>query len=60
MGELTAILLAILGTFVIATHGQLGNLALTPVGLFWGLFSAVTYTLYLLLPIKLIHNGGAS
>ncbi|EMC53409.1 TPA: DMT family transporter [Streptococcus mutans] len=59
MGELTAILLAILGTFIIATHGQLGNLALTPVGLFWGLFSAVTYTLYMLLPIKLIHKWGS-
>ncbi|EMP67064.1 DMT family transporter [Streptococcus mutans] len=59
MGELTAILLAILGTFVIATHGQMSNLALSPVGLFWGLFSAVTYTLYMLLPIKLIHKWGS-
>ncbi|MCB5014604.1 DMT family transporter [Streptococcus mutans] len=59
MGELTAILLAILGTFVIATHGQMGNLALSPVGLFWGLFSAVTYTLYMLLPIKLIQEWGS-
>ncbi|EMB89421.1 putative integral membrane protein, permease [Streptococcus mutans NMT4863] len=59
MGELTAILLAILGTFIIATHGQLGNLALTPAGLFWGLFSAVTYTLYMLLSIKLIHKWGS-
>ncbi|HHK5584460.1 TPA: DMT family transporter [Streptococcus mutans] len=59
MGELTAILLAILGTFIIATHGQLGNLALTPAGLFWGLFSAVTYTLYMFLPIKLIQEWGS-
>ncbi|WP_024783313.1 DMT family transporter [Streptococcus mutans] len=59
IGELAAILLAILGTFVIATHGQLGNLALSPVGLFWGLFSAVTYTLYMFLPIKLIQEWGS-
>ena len=59
IGELAAILLAILGTFVIATHGQLGNLALSPVGLFWGLFSAVTYTLYMFLPINLIHKWGS-
>ena len=59
MGELTAILLAILGTFIIATHGQLGNLDLTPAGLFWGLFSAVTYTLYMFLPIKLIQEWGS-
>lgn len=59
IGELAAILLAILGTFIIATHGQLGNLALTPAGLFWGLFSAVTYTLYMFLPIKLIQEWGS-
>ena len=59
IGELAAILLAILGTFVIATHGQLGNLALSPVGLFWGLFSAVTYTLYMFLPINLIQEWGS-
>lgn len=38
MVELLSIILAVLGTFIIATHGQLGNLAITPVGLFWGLF----------------------
>ncbi|BAQ23594.1 DMT family transporter [Streptococcus troglodytae] len=59
IGEVISILFAILGTFIIATHGQLGNLALSPVGLFWGLFSAVTYTLYMLLPIKLIHKWGS-
>lgn len=59
IGEVVSILFAILGTFIIATHGQLGNLALSPVGLFWGLFSAVTYTLYMLLPIKLIHKWGS-
>lgn len=59
LGEVAAILLATLGTFVIATHGQLGNLALTPAGLFWGLFSAVTYTLYMFLPIKLIQQWGS-
>lgn len=37
----------------------MGNLALSPVGLFWGLFSAVTYTLYMLLPIKLIQEWGS-
>ena len=59
LGEVAAILLATLGTFVIATHGQLGSLALTPAGLFWGLFSAVTYTLYMFLPIKLIQRWGS-
>lgn len=59
VSEITAIILAILETFIIATHGQWNNLALTPLGLFWGLFSAVTYTLYMLLPIQLIREWGS-
>lgn len=59
MVELLSIILAVLGTFIIATHGQLGNLAITPVGLFWGLFSAVTYAAYIIIPVKLIHEWGS-
>ena len=55
--ELVAITMAIVGTFIIATHGQLTELAITPLGLFWGLSSAVTYALYILLPAKAIENG---
>ena len=36
--EVTSIVLAILGTFIIATHGQLNQLSVTPLGLFWGIF----------------------
>lgn len=57
--ELLAIGLAIFGTFIIATHGQLTSLAITPVGLFWGLVSAVTYALYILIPAKLIQEWGS-
>ncbi len=47
IGELAAILLAILGTFVIATHGQLGNLALYPVWSLLGtLFCCDLYSVY--------------
>ena len=47
LGEIISIILAIGGTFLIATHGQLDQLSMTPAGLFWGLFSALTYcTLY--------------
>ena len=43
----------------IATHGQVTELAITPIGLFWGLFSAVTYALYILLPAKAIEKWGS-
>ena len=57
--ELVAIILAIVGTFTIATHGQIRELAITPLGLFWGLFSAETYALYILLPAKAIEKWGS-
>ena len=60
LGELVSIILAIGGTFLIATHGQLDQLSLTPSGLFWGLFSALTYALYIILPIALIKKWGSS
>ncbi|CJH20028.1 membrane protein [Streptococcus pneumoniae] len=33
---------------------------MTPAGLFWGLFSALTYALYIILPIALIKKWGSS
>ncbi|HEM3683531.1 TPA: EamA family transporter [Streptococcus suis] len=57
--ELVSIILAIAGTFLIATHGKLDELAVTPIGLFWGIFSAFTYALYIILPGKLIRQYGS-
>ena len=51
-------LLAIGGTFLIATHGQLNHLAINPKGLAWGLISAFAYALYIILPIQLIQKMG--
>lgn len=57
--EVIAIFLAIAGTFVIATHGQVHQLAVTPQGLFWGLLSAMTCALYIILPISIIKQYGS-
>ncbi|HFI0393540.1 TPA: DMT family transporter [Streptococcus suis] len=57
--EVVSIVLAIAGTLLIATHGQLTELAITPLGLAWGLFSALTYALYIILPVKLIGQYGS-
>ena len=59
IAEILSMILAIGGTFLIATHGQLNQLSMTPAGLFWGLFSALTYALYIILPIKLIQKWGS-
>ncbi|HFZ7088484.1 TPA: DMT family transporter [Streptococcus agalactiae] len=58
--EIIAIAMAILGTYMIATHGKLGSLAITPKGLMWGLGSTITYSIYILLPVKLIHEWGST
>lgn len=57
--EVFAVILAILGTFIMATHGQLGGLAMTPQGFVWGIFSAFTYSVYILLPVPLIKKWGS-
>ncbi|WP_424555074.1 DMT family transporter [Streptococcus agalactiae] len=58
--EIIAIVMAILGTYMVATHGELGSLAITPKGLIWGIGSAITYSIYILLPVKLIHEWGST
>ena len=55
VAEIISIGVAIGGTFLIATHGEV----VTPLGLFWGLFSALTYALYIILPIVLIKKWGS-
>ena len=57
--EFVAIFCALVGTFIIATHGNPFNLSISPTGLFWGIISAFTYALYTLLPGKLIHQWGS-
>ena len=57
--EVVAIVLAIGGTFVMATHGNPSELAITPLGLFWGILSAFTYSAYLLIPVKQIKEYGS-
>lgn len=57
--EAVALVLAIGGVFLLATHGDPGNLALTPLGLSWGLISAVSLMTYTLLPGPLIDRYGS-
>ncbi len=57
--EAIAIILAISGTFLLATHGNINNLAISPSALIFGLFAAVGLALYSLLPGKLIASWGS-
>ncbi|MBS6518306.1 MAG: EamA family transporter [Clostridium sp.] len=58
--ELFAAVLAISGTFLLATHGNPGSLAISPETLFWGLSSAVALMLYTMLPASIIPKWGST
>ncbi len=48
--EMLALVLAVGGTFLLATHGNITNLAISTETLVWGLASAVAMALYNLIP----------
>lgn len=54
VAETAAVVLAICGTFLIATHGNLHALMISRESLFWGLLSAVGYVLYAIIPTGLM------
>lgn len=58
--ELLGIFGAILGVFLIATHGSLDSLALSPQALFIGFISAVSYAYYSIRPIEMLKKYSAS
>lgn len=53
------IVIALIGTFFLATGGHLGRLSLTPRALFWGIWCAAAAALYTLLPRPLLHHFDA-
>jgi len=57
--EVTAILLALTGTFLLATHGNINTMVMTPEGLMWGILAACTLVTYNMLPQRLIKRYGS-
>ena len=57
--ELISLVLALIGAFLIATHGNINSLVMSEAGLFWGFCNALAVTLYTLIPVKLIKKYGA-
>ncbi|KAF5071751.1 putative inner membrane transporter YicL [anaerobic digester metagenome] len=53
-----ALVLALAGTFILATGGDLRHMSISPQGLFWGLLTAVAVTVYTLLPRQLVQTWG--
>lgn len=57
--EIVAVTLAVLGTFLLATHGNPSTMVLSRNGLIWGLISAVSLACYTLLPTRVIPKWGS-
>ena len=58
--EVSAVALAVGGTFIVATHGDPRGLVLSAEGLFWCLFAAVSVVLYTLIPEKVIGKRSSA
>ena len=58
--ELVGICGAIVGVFLIATHGSLNSLALSPAALTIGLLSAISYAFYSIQPVELLKHYPAT
>lgn len=58
--ELLGIAGAILGVFLISTHGDPGNLALSPSALVIGIISAISYAYYSIKPVEMLKRYSAS
>lgn len=54
--EIIAIILTILGTYLLVTHGNSRHLVISPLALFWGLLSGVAVATNTLLPVKLLEH----
>ena len=52
--ECIAVAGCLIGTILLATHGDMKNLSLSPLALFWGLLSAVALAFYTIYPTRLL------
>ena len=58
--EFLAIVFSLVGVVVIATHFDFNNLAVSTLGLFWGIFSAVGLASYNIFSVSLTKKYGAT
>ena len=57
--EAAGVVLALAGTFLLATGGDPTRLAMPLDGLAWGIFTGVSYALYTAVPAKLLRRWGS-
>ncbi|MBM7653317.1 DMT family transporter [Neobacillus cucumis] len=57
--EVIAIFLALFGTFLLVTKGNIQSLSISGPALFWGILSAFALAFYTLFPVKLLSRWGS-
>lgn len=58
--EFAAVILALVGTFLLVTKGSISSLSISGIALFWGLASAVALAYYTLQPLRLLAKWGSA
>lgn len=58
--EITALLLSMIGVFILATHGDFNTLQVSHLALFWGGLSAITLVIYTLQPALILKKYGTA
>lgn len=58
--ETIAVILAVAGTFLVATHGNVHTLVLSKQGLIWCIIAALTVVTYTLTPEKILPKWGST
>lgn len=54
--DVVSIVVALVGTYLLVTHGRLTSLALAPAAVLWGVLAGVSQASYTLLPRKLLRR----
>lgn len=57
--QIVCVVMAVIGTFLIITKGNMNSLSISKAALFWGIASAFACALYTLQPIRLIKEYGS-
>ncbi len=60
LAEYASLALALLGTFLLVTHGSFEQLVISEAALFWGILSAVALAFYTIQPVGLLRKYSAA
>lgn len=60
LAEYASLALALVGTFLLVTHGSVKQLVISEAALFWGFLSAFTLAFYTIQPVQLLRKYSAA